>query len=67
MAKSERPCLVCGRMYTCYDAAPRLFCSVGCEADAGSEDPVMWSARPLSWSSRPAKTAPRKESTRGEE
>ena len=35
MAKRESTCLVCGRAYTDYDAAPRFFCSVACEADAG--------------------------------
>ena len=35
MAKREATCLVCGRAYTDYDAAPRHFCSVACAADAG--------------------------------
>jgi len=39
MARREAHCLVCGRKYTDYDAAPRFFCSVGCEADAGRPQP----------------------------
>lgn len=35
MAKHKQPCLICGRLFDYYDAAPRGFCSVGCEADAG--------------------------------
>lgn len=35
MAKHQQTCLVCGRSFNYYDAAPRGFCSVGCEADAG--------------------------------
>jgi len=43
MAKHKRTCLVCGRIYDYYDAAPKFFCSVGCEADSGAiheENPV---------------------------
>jgi hypothetical protein len=36
MARRDATCLVCGRTYTDYDAAPRWFCSVACEADAGT-------------------------------
>jgi hypothetical protein len=35
VAKRETQCLVCGRTYADYDAAPRHFCSVACAADAG--------------------------------
>lgn len=35
MAKHKQPCLICGRLFDYYDAAPRGFCSVGCEGDAG--------------------------------
>ena len=35
MAKHTSSCLVCGRSYTDYDAAPRHFCSVACQADSG--------------------------------
>jgi hypothetical protein len=38
MAARDVTCLVCGRPVKDYDAAPRLFCSVGCEADAGPID-----------------------------
>ena len=35
MAMATSDCLVCGRPYAYYDAAPRHFCSVACEVDAG--------------------------------
>jgi hypothetical protein len=35
MAVATSDCLVCGRPYAYYDAAPRHFCSVACEVDAG--------------------------------
>ena len=63
MAKSDRSCLVCGRMYTFYDAAPRHFCSVGCEADAGGSGRVPslgWQRHKILGRGRAAKTAPRK-------
>lgn len=43
MSVYKATCLVCGREYQSYDASPRLFCSVGCEADAGPslQDPVQ--------------------------
>jgi hypothetical protein len=44
MAVHEVDCLVCGRPFKDYDAAPRFFCSVGCAADAG---PVEEKATPL--------------------
>lgn len=58
MAKHERTCLVCGRVYIYYDASPKFFCSVGCEADAGS--PVDLPVHRGSGKARPAKTARRK-------
>jgi hypothetical protein len=35
MTMATSDCLVCGRPYAYYDAAPRHFCSVACEVDAG--------------------------------
>jgi hypothetical protein len=45
-------------VYIYYDAAPKFFCSVGCEADAGS--PVDLPVHRGSGKARPAKTARRK-------
>lgn len=56
MAKREATCLVCGRKYTDYDAAPRFFCSVGCEADAGAP---LHDVNPARERGRAAKTPPR--------
>lgn len=53
MGKVQRECLVCGRKFADYDAAPRFFCSVGCEYDAGSI-PAEAPRRPHR--SRPART-----------
>lgn len=36
MAAREQNCLVCGKVFTIYDAAPSFYCSVGCAADAGA-------------------------------
>ena len=59
MAKREAHCLVCGRKYIDYDAAPRFFCTVACEADAGApvrgENPV----HKIIGRGRAAKTLPR--------
>jgi hypothetical protein len=53
MASFSASCLVCGRRYITHDAAPRFFCSVGCEVDAGCDD--VWAHEP-SRRSRPAFT-----------
>lgn len=53
MAKHERDCLVCGRKYVFYDAAPKHFCSVACEADAGGSG---WQMHKIVGRTRPAKT-----------
>lgn len=34
MSAYDATCPECGRPYTYYDAAPRLWCSVGCETAA---------------------------------
>jgi hypothetical protein len=35
MAEHAHTCLVCGRSFTFYDAAPTFFCSIACQLDAG--------------------------------
>jgi hypothetical protein len=59
MAKHERDCLVCGRKYVFYDAAPKHFCSVACEADAGGSGrcpSLGWQMHKIVGRTRPAKT-----------
>ena len=57
MAKHITTCLVCGRKYNDYDAAPRFFCSVACAADSG--EVVVGDMAAMYRKVRPARTPPR--------
>jgi|LakMenEpi03Aug12_release.lakeMendotaPanAssembly.Ray.scaffolds.fasta_scaffold1309461_1 endogenous inhibitor of DNA gyrase (YacG/DUF329 family) len=57
MAKRQVTCLICGKAFTDYDAAPRLFCSVGCEADVGEPLADLY-ARQAERHDQPARARP---------